>query len=141
MQNCHKAFGARISVRGVPADSAPGGDEGSIRIECENYSMVPVDVVLRKLLSSNPEVAEADGIAHKTVYLGRRRSISHLDQLAAMTDTDQHADDEDVQNKCVRVRRRPEWELRREDPHEHGRVADRKGGGSNEVERHARGQS
>jgi hypothetical protein len=87
MQNCHKAFGARISLLGVPSDSAPGGDEGSIRIECENYSMVPVDVVLRKLLSGHPDVAAAEGIAHKTVYLGRRRSISRLDQPATVTST------------------------------------------------------
>jgi hypothetical protein len=98
MQNCHKAFGARITLVAssasapqygrVPSDGrAPGADEGSIRIECENHSMVPVDVVLRKLLSSNPDVAEAEGIAHKTVYLGRRRSITHLDEPAAVTST------------------------------------------------------
>jgi len=98
MQNCHKAFGARVSlVAGgasapqygrVPCDGAPGcSEEGSIRVECENYSMVPVDVVLRKLLSSNPDVAEAEGIAHKTVYLGRRRSITDFEHPAAVTST------------------------------------------------------
>ena len=87
MQNCHRAFGARISLTGVPTDGIPGSDEASIRIDCENYSMVPVDVILRKLLSSDPDVAEAEGIAHKTVYLARRKSISHLDHPAAVTST------------------------------------------------------